>query len=206
MYGGNKKIPFSTEDSVDHPVSLYAATKKSNELMAHTYSNLYGIPTTGLRFFTVYGPMGRPDMAYFSFTNKILKQEPIEVFNNGDMMRDFTYVDDIVEGIIRLTSKPPASNPAWSEEVDSTSSSWAPYKIYNIGNNSPVSLLDFIGIIEKHLGVEGKKIFKPMQQGDVQTTYADISDLEKDIDFRPNTTLDQGIEKFVTWYKEYYQV
>ncbi|EOH94906.1 NAD-dependent epimerase [Enterococcus pallens] len=204
VYGGNKKIPFSTNDNVDHPVSLYAATKKSNELMAHTYSSLYGIPTTGLRFFTVYGPMGRPDMAYFSFTDKIIKGEPIEIFNNGDMMRDFTFVDDIVEGIIRLIEKVPEENSRWSEEK--ISESWAPYKIYNIGNNQPVKLLEFIETIEKHLGIRAKKIFKPMQLGDVQSTYADTADLEKTIDFKPNTTLDEGLKKFVIWYKDYYGI
>lgn len=205
VYGGNTKVPYSTDDNVDHPVSLYAATKKSNELMAHSYSNLYDIPVTGLRFFTVYGPMGRPDMAYFSFTNKILSGEPIEVFNNGDMMRDFTYIDDIVEGIIRLIPKAPVANPEWTE-ADGTSSSWAPYKIYNIGNNNPVRLLEFIETIEKHLGKEAEKIFKPMQMGDVKQTFADIEDLEKAIGFKPSTSLDEGIGKFIEWYKEYYKI
>lgn len=204
VYGGNRKVPFSPEDGVDHPVSLYAATKKSNELMAHTYSNLYGIPTTGLRFFTVYGPLGRPDMAYFSFTNKIIKGEVIEVFNNGDMMRDFTYIDDIVEGIIRLIPEAPRDNPNWTEEQ--VAESWAPYRILNIGNNSPVRLLDFIETIEKHLGMRAKKVFKPMQPGDVQTTFADVTDLEKLINFKPTTSLDLGIKRFVEWYKEYYNV
>ncbi|MGJ0996142.1 NAD-dependent epimerase [Enterococcus casseliflavus] len=205
VYGGNTKVPYSTEDNVDHPVSLYAATKKSNELMAHAYSNLYGIPTTGLRFFTVYGPMGRPDMAYFSFTEKILAGEPIEVFNNGNMMRDFTYIDDIVEGIIRLIPKSPEKNSSWTEKND-ISSSWAPYKIYNIGNNKPVRLLDFIETIEKHLGKKSEKIFKPMQQGDVKQTFADTDDLEKAIKFKPSTSLDEGIGKFVEWYKDYYNI
>ncbi|WP_312540555.1 NAD-dependent epimerase [Enterococcus sp.] len=205
VYGGNTKVPYSTEDNVDHPVSLYAATKKSNELMAHAYSNLYGIPTTGLRFFTVYGPMGRPDMAYFSFTEKILAGEPIEVFNNGNMMRDFTYIDDIVEGIIRLIPKSPEKNSSWTEKND-ISSSWAPYKIYNIGNNKPVRLLDFIETIEKHLGKKSEKIFKPMQQGDVKQTFADTDDLEKAIKFKPSTSLDEGIGKFVDWYKDYYNI
>lgn len=204
VYGGNKKIPFSTEDNVDHPVSLYAATKKSNELMAHTYSNLYKIPTTGLRFFTVYGPMGRPDMAYFGFTNKIVNNEPIDVYNNGDMMRDFTYVDDIIEGIIRLINKPPKENLNWTES--NISESWAPYKIYNIGNNQPVKLLDFIELLEKHLGIEAQKNFKPMQLGDVQKTYADVTDLEIDIGFKPETSLDEGLKKFVEWYKFYYKI
>lgn len=206
VYGGNSKIPFSTDDAVDHPVSLYAATKKSDELMAHTYSNLYGVPTTGLRFFTVYGPMGRPDMAYFGFTDKIVKGQSIKVFNNGDMMRDFTYVDDIVEGIIRLVDKAPKPNSEWSEEKDGASTSWAPYKIYNIGNHSPVSLLEFIETIEKHIGIKADKEFLPMQPGDVQKTYADVSDLERDIDFKPSTTLDEGIGKFVAWYKDFYNV
>lgn len=204
VYGGNTKIPFSTNDNVDHPVSLYAATKKSNELMAHAYSNLYKIPTTGLRFFTVYGPMGRPDMAYYIFTNKIVSGEPIEVFNNGDMMRDFTYIDDIVEGIIRLIPNAPVANPDWKE--DQVSESWAPYKIYNIGNSQPVRLLDFIETIEKHLGMRAKKIFRPMQLGDVQSTYSDINDLEKAIDFKPTTTIDEGVSQFIKWYKEYYKI
>lgn len=204
VYGGNTKTPFSTDDNVDHPVSLYAATKKSNELMAHTYSNLYKIPTTGLRFFTVYGPMGRPDMAYFKFVNRIVKNEPIDVFNNGDMMRDFTYVDDIVQGIICLINRAPKENSNWTE--NQISESWAPYKIYNLGNNHPVKLLEFIETIEKHLGIEAKKIFKPMQLGDVQRTYADISDLERNICFKPTTSLDEGLKKFVDWYKEYYKI
>jgi UDP-glucuronate 4-epimerase len=205
VYGGNHKIPFSTEDNVDHPVSLYASTKKSNELMAHAYSNLYGIPTTGLRFFTVYGPMGRPDMAYFGFANKIVSGEPIEVFNHGDMMRDFTYIDDIVEGIIRLIPKIPKANSEWVES-DGISNSWAPYKIYNIGNNSPVRLLDFIEILEKHLNKKAEKIFLPMQAGDVQKTYADVSDLEKTINFKPKTSLDEGLKRFVDWYKTFYEI
>lgn len=206
VYGGNKKTPFSTNDNVDHPVSLYAATKKSNELMAHTYSNLYGIPTTGLRFFTVYGPMGRPDMAYFSFTNKIVNNQTIQVFNKGNMMRDFTYVDDIVEGIIRLIPNAPEANLNWNEADGFTSESWAPYKIYNIGNNSPVKLVEFIETIERHLGMKAKKEFVEMQPGDVEATYADVSDLEKNIDFKPTTTLDHGIKKFIEWYKGYYKL
>ncbi|MBO0459345.1 NAD-dependent epimerase [Enterococcus hulanensis] len=204
VYGGNEKVPFSTEDSVDHPVSLYAATKKSNELMAHTYSNLFDIPTTGLRFFTVYGPFGRPDMAYFSFTNKIVKGETIEVFNNGDMMRDFTYIDDVVEAIIRLIPEIPQRNPNWTEK--DVSESWAPYRIFNIGNSTPVKLLDFIETIEKHLGIKAKKVFKTMQPGDVQKTFADVADLERVINFKPTTTIDSGIKKFVNWYKDYYQI
>lgn len=206
VFGGNKKIPFSTDDSVDHPVSFYAATKKSNELMAHTYSHLYGIPTTGLRFFTVYGPLGRPDMAYFSFTNDIIKGKEIKVFNHGKMERDFTYIDDVVDGIIKLIPHIPVANSEWDEETDSNSSSWAPYKIYNIGNNSPVMLLEFINIIEKYLGIEAKKIFMDMQPGDVVRTYADVNDLERDINFKPSTPLEDGIGKFVRWYKEYYSI
>lgn len=205
VYGGNKKTPFCADDSVDHPVSLYAATKKSNELMVHAYSNLYGIPTTGLRFFTVYGPMGRPDMAYFGFTNKIVSGEPIEIYNNGDMMRDFTYIDDIVEGIIRLIPNAPKAKENWSEE-NGLSTSWAPYKVYNIGNSTPVQLLEFVETIEKHLGMKAKKNFKPMQPGDVKVTYADVSDLEKDINFKPSTSLDEGIKNFIDWYKDYYNI
>lgn len=204
VYGGNTNVPFSPNDNVDHPVSLYAATKKSNELMAHSYSNLYDIPTTGLRFFTVYGPLGRPDMAYFSFTDKIVRGEAIEVFNNGNMMRDFTYIDDVVEGIIRLIPKIPKKNHDWTDA--DVSGSWAPYRIFNIGNSSPVKLLDFIETIEKHLGIKANKIFKPMQPGDVQATFADVTDLERVIQFKPTTSIDMGIKKFVDWYKDYYEV
>ncbi|HFL7251283.1 TPA: NAD-dependent epimerase, partial [Enterococcus faecium] len=194
VYGGNTKVPFSTEDSVDHPVSLYAATKKSNELMAHTYSHLYKIPTTGLRFFTVYGPFGRPDMAYFSFTKNILSGKEIKIFNHGKMERDFTYIDDIVEGITRLINKVPEPNSDWTDIDDLSSESWAPYKIYNIGNNKPVALLEFVETIEKYLGVKANKIFLDMQPGDVVRTYADIEDLEEKINFKPNITLDEGIK------------
>lgn len=206
VYGGNKVAPFSTEHQVDHPVSLYAATKKSNELMAHTYSHLYGIPTTGLRFFTVYGPFGRPDMAYFSFTKDILEGKPIKVFNHGDMERDFTYIDDIVEGIVKLINKPPVANKDWDETEDSLSESFAPYKIYNIGNNNPVKLMRFINSIEEALGVEAEKEYLEMQPGDVYRTYADVSDLEKDIGFKPSTSIEEGISKFVEWYKKYYNI
>lgn len=206
VYGANVKMPFSTDDAVDHPVSLYAATKKSNELMAHTYSHLYNIPTTGLRFFTVYGPMGRPDMAYFSFTNKILAGDTIKIFNNGDMMRDFTYIDDIVDGIIRLLDKAPVSNPAYDREHPTPKESYAPYKVYNIGNNTPVQLLDFVKTLEKHLGVEADKEFLPMQPGDVKATFADIEDLNKVTGFNPSTSIDTGLGKFVKWYKEYYRI
>lgn len=205
VYGGNKKIPFSTEDNADHPASLYAATKKSNELMAHSYSSLYGIPTTGLRFFTVYGPMGRPDMAYYGFTDKIVANETINVFNNGDMIRDFTFIDDVVNGIIKLISHVPRKNEKWTEK-EGVSSSYAPYKIYNIGNSSPVNLLVFIETIEKYLGMNAKKVFKEMQPGDVKSTYADVSDLEDAIGFKPSTTIDDGIRIFVEWYKDFYNI
>jgi len=204
VYGGNKTAPFSTDHNVDHPVSLYAATKKSNELMAHTYSHLYKIPTTGLRFFTVYGPWGRPDMAYFSFTNNIMEGKPIKVFNHGKMERDFTYIDDIVEGVYKLINKIPKENKEWDEEKDSISESFAPYKIYNIGNNSPVQLMEFINTLEEKIGKKAEKIYKEMQPGDVLRTYADTSDLEKEINFKPSTKLADGLEKFVEWYKEYY--
>lgn len=204
VYGGNTKVPFSTEDSVDHPVSLYAATKKSNELMAHTYSHLYKIPTTGLRFFTVYGPFGRPDMAYFSFTKDILSGKEIKIFNHGKMERDFTYIDDIIEGITRLINKVPEANSDWTDIDDLSSESWAPYKIYNIGNNKPVALLEFVETIEKYLGVKANKVFLDMQPGDVVRTYADIQDLEEKINFKPNVTLDEGIKKFVEWHTAYY--
>lgn len=193
VYGGNEKVPFSTEDQVDHPVSLYAATKKSNELMAYSYSKLYKIPVTGLRFFTVYGPYGRPDMACYKFAKKIMKDEPIQVYNNGDMYRDFTYVDDIVTGIVNILCNP--------QEQDKQG---AAYKIYNIGNNKPEKLMDFISTLEKYLGKEAKKEFLPMQPGDVYQTYADVSDLMKDFGFRPNTSMEEGMRRFVEWFKEYY--
>lgn len=206
VYGGNKVAPFSTNHNVDHPVSLYAATKKSNELMAHTYSHLYGIPTTGLRFFTVYGPYGRPDMAYFSFTKDILAGKPIKVFNHGKMERDFTYIDDIVEGVVKLIGKAPAANKDWDESKDDLSTSFAPYKIYNIGNNNPVQLMRFINALESALGKEAEKIYMDMQPGDVLRTYADVSDLERDINFKPSTSIEDGLTKFVEWYEEYYKV
>ncbi len=202
VYGCNSKMPFSTQDRVDHPVSLYAATKKSNELMAHSYSHLYQLPTTGLRFFTVYGPWGRPDMAPFLFTNAIAKGEKIKVFNHGKMKRDFTYIDDIVEGIVRIQDKVPQSDENWPES--DYSSSFAPYKIYNIGNNQPVALLDFIQAIENALGKEADKELLPMQAGDVPATYADIDDLQSDIGFSPATSIDDGMSKFVGWYMDYY--
>ncbi len=203
VYGANINIPFSTKDPVDHPVSLYAATKKSNELMAHTYSHLYNIPTTGLRFFTVYGPWGRPDMAYYSFTKNIIEENTIKVFNNGDMRRDFTYIDDIVEGIIRLLDKPPVCNIGWDRANPDSSSSYAPYKIYNIGNNKPIKLMDFINTLEKLIGKKAKIEFLPMQQGDVKETYADISDLHADVGFYPSTTIEEGLTHFVNWYNKY---
>ncbi len=205
VYGGNTVVPFSTEHQVDHPVSLYAATKKSNELMAHTYSHLYGIPTTGLRFFTVYGPWGRPDMAYFSFTKSIMEGKPIKVFNFGKMERDFTYVDDIVEGINRLINLPPQANKEWNEESGLLSESTAPYKIYNIGNNQPVTLEHFISSLEAALGKEAEKIYMEMQPGDVLRTYADVTDLEEKIGFKPQTTIEEGLAEFVDWYRSYYQ-
>lgn len=206
VYGGNKVAPFSTEHQVDHPVSLYAATKKSNELMAHTYSHLYKIPTTGLRFFTVYGPWGRPDMAYFSFTQDILSGKPINVFNYGKMKRDFTYVDDIVEGVYRLLDTIPQANTEWNETTDKLSESFAPYKVYNIGNNEPMELEKFITVLEDKLGQKANKNYMDMQPGDVTMTYADTTDLEKAIDFKPSTSVEEGLGKFVDWYKEFYNL
>tara|TARA_B110000090_G_C13373182_1_gene442896 strand:+ start:197 stop:1198 length:1002 start_codon:yes stop_codon:yes gene_type:complete len=204
VYGMNSKMPFSVKDSVDHPVSLYAATKKANELLAHTYSHLYNLPTTGLRFFTVYGPWGRPDMAYFSFTRDIIAGKPIDVFNHGDMARDFTYIDDIVEGIIRLASIPAKPDYNWNSSSPYPGSSSAPYRVYNIGNNNPIRLGDFIQTIEDALGKEAKKVYLPMQMGDVQETFADIDDLFTAINYRPSTSLKVGIERFVSWYKSYF--
>ncbi|MCG1011514.1 NAD-dependent epimerase [Tepidanaerobacter sp. GT38] len=206
VYGSNEKMPFSTSDNVDHPVSLYAATKKSNELMAHVYSHLYNIPTTGLRFFTVYGPWGRPDMALFIFTKAILNNEPIKVFNYGKMERDFTYIDDIIEGVIRVISNPPKPNKNYDKLNPNPSTSYAPYKIYNIGNNKPVQLMEFIETLEKHLGKKAQKEYLPLQAGDVPKTYADVDDLIRDVGFKPDTNIDEGIGKFVEWYKEYYGV
>ena len=200
VYGMNSAMPFSVHDNVDHPVSLYAASKKANELMAHTYSHLFGIPTTGLRFFTVYGPWGRPDMALFLFTKAILAGEPIKVFNNGNMQRDFTYIDDIVEGIIRVTDQPATANTAWDSAYPDPGTSSAPYRLYNIGNSKPVLLTDFIEAIEKALGQTAKRELLPMQPGDVAATYADIEDLIEDVDYRPQTTVQDGINNFVAWY------
>lgn len=202
VYGFNTKIPFSTHDNVDYPVSLYAATKKANELMAYTYSHLYNLPTTGLRFFTVYGPWGRPDMAYFLFTKAILAQKPIKVFNYGKMQRDFTYIDDIIEGMVRVINHVPQYTK--SSQSDTVPMSNAPYKIYNIGNNQPVELVKFIETIEQCLGMTAEKIFLPIQPGDVPITYADVDDLIRDVDFKPNTSMEVGIEKFVHWYKNYF--
>jgi UDP-glucuronate 4-epimerase len=206
VYGANTKMPFSVHDNVDHPVSLYAASKKANELMAHTYSHLYRLPTTGLRFFTVYGPWGRPDMALYLFTKAILAGRPINVFNKGRMKRDFTYIDDIVEGILRVSEKVPQPNPDWSGDNPDPGTSTAPYKIYNIGNNQPVELQHFIAALEKCLGVEAQKNLLPMQPGDVPATYADVDDLMRDVDFRPNTPIEEGIARFVAWYREYHAV
>ncbi len=205
VYGANTKMPFSTSDNVDHPVSLYAATKKSNELMAHTYSHLFNIPTTGLRFFTVYGPWGRPDMALFLFAEAIKNNKPIQVFNHGKMVRDFTFVDDIVEGIVRVSESPSKSNKDWSGNDPDPGSSYAPYKVYNIGNSNPVQLMDYIGALEKALGKVAEKIMLPLQQGDVPATFADVTDLTRDTGYKPNTSVEEGVAKFVEWYKEYYQ-
>ncbi len=204
VYGLNETYPFSVRDNVDHPVSLYAATKKANELMAHTYSHLFGIPTTGLRFFTVYGPWGRPDMALFLFTRAILEGNPIDVFNHGKMKRDFTYIDDITKGIIKVLDKPSEGDPTWNGKNPDPSRSRAPYRIYNIGNNSPVDLMDFISTIEKCLGKKAKKNFLPMQPGDVAATWADLEDLVKDFSYAPSVPVQTGVERFVTWYMEYY--
>jgi UDP-glucuronate 4-epimerase len=194
VYGANQKIPFSTDDNVDQPVSLYAATKKSNELMAHTYSHLFEIPTTGLRFFTVYGPWGRPDMAYFLFTEAILKGKPIKVFNHGKMARDFTYIDDIVQGVLKVLDQPPRADLL------------PPYRIYNIGNNAPVPLMDFITAIEEALGIAAQKEFLPLQPGDVEQTYADVQNLIDEFGYKPSTSVKEGIQNFVEWYKAFYKI
>lgn len=204
VYGANTKMPFSVHHNVDHPVSLYAATKKTNELMAHTYSHLYGLPATGLRFFTVYGPWGRPDMALFLFTKAIIEGRPIDVYNHGKMRRDFTYIDDIVEGVIRVADHVPESNPAWSSDQPDPGTSLAPYKIYNIGNNQPVELMHFIEVLEKCLGKTADKNMMPIQPGDVPATYADVDDLTEDVGFRPATPIEEGIARFVDWYRGYY--
>ncbi|MBC1561551.1 NAD-dependent epimerase [Listeria booriae] len=203
VYGANQKMPFSPHESTEHPLSLYAATKKSNEMIAHTYSHLFGLKTTGLRFFTVYGPWGRPDMALFQFADAIINDKPIKVFNNGDMLRDFTFVDDVVESIYRLTQTEPSPNESWDALQPDPATSKAPYRVYNIGNHSPVSLMDYISTLEKMIGKEAEKIFLPMQAGDVQKTHADVDDLIRDTDFKPNTTIEQGIAAFVSWYIKY---
>lgn len=205
VYGSNTKMPFSTSDNVDHPISLYAATKKSNELMAHTYSHLFNIPTTGLRFFTVYGPWGRPDMALFLFADAMSKDEPIKVFNHGKMKRDFTYVSDIVEGIMRVSDKPASPNNAWEGNDPDPGSSIAPYKVYNIGNSDPVELMDYIKALEKALGKEAQKEMLPLQAGDVPATFADVSDLKRDTGYQPQTSVEDGVAKFVEWYQAFYQ-
>ncbi len=206
VYGANTKMPFSIHDNIDHPVSLYAATKKANELMAHTYSHLYQLPTTGLRFFTVYGPWGRPDMSLFLFTRSILEGKPIDVFNYGNHRRDFTYVDDIVEGVIRVIDKSAQANPNWSSDNPDPGTSQSPYRIYNIGNNNPVHLLTFIETLETCLGKQAIKNLLPLQPGDVPDTYADVSDLVNDLGYKPATLLETGIRNFVEWYKEFYSV
>ena len=205
VYGLNRKMPFSTDDSVDHPVSLYAATKKANELMAHTYSHLYSIPTTGLRFFTVYGPWGRPDMALFKFTKAMLEGKSIDVYNYGKMKRDFTYIDDIVEAIVRIQDVIPQPDPEWTVEEGSPATSSAPYRVYNIGNSSPVELMDYINALEQALGLEAKKNMMPIQPGDVLNPSAETQALYKTIGFKPETPVQQGVKNFVDWYKEYYQ-
>jgi UDP-glucuronate 4-epimerase len=206
VYGANTRMPFSVHDNVDHPVSLYAASKKANELMAHTYSHLFQLPTTGLRFFTVYGPWGRPDMALFLFTKAILAGKPIDVFNNGNMERDFTFIDDIVEGVYRVIHRVPEADPAWSGNAPDPATSYCPYRVYNIGNNNKERLLRYIEVLEQCLGRKAEKNFLPMQPGDVPATYADVDDLVRDLHYRPGTTLEYGIGKFVDWYRWYFKV
>jgi len=206
VYGANTQMPFSVHHNVDHPVSLYAATKKANELMAHTYSHLYGLPTTGLRFFTVYGPWGRPDMALFLFTRNILEGKPIDVFNHGKHQRDFTYIDDIVEGVTRCIERIASPNPRWDGDLPDPGSSKAPYRLYNIGSHNPVQLMEFIEVLENTLGMKAEKNFLPMQQGDVPATYADVDDLIRDTGYAPNTSIEEGIANFVSWYKDYYHI
>jgi len=206
VYGANTKLPFSVHDNVDHPVSLYAATKKANELMAHTYSHLYGLPTTGLRFFTVYGPWGRPDMALFLFTRSIMEGRSIDVFNNGKMKRDFTYIDDIVEGVLQVTDRPAAPNSKWTADSPDPGTSDAPYRLYNIGNNAPVELMRLIEVLEECLGRKADKNFLPMQAGDVPATFANVDDLMRDTGFRPATPIEVGVQRFVDWYRSYYRV
>jgi len=205
VYGSNTRMPFSVHDNVDHPVSLYAASKKANELMAHTYSHLYRLPTTGLRFFTVYGPWGRPDMAYFKFTRNILAGKPIDVFNKGNHQRDFTYIDDIIEGVVRVLDKIPEPNPDWSGDEPDSASSTAPYRLYNIGNNQPVELMHYIEVLEDCLGKKAVKNMLPMQPGDVQATYADVDELVRAIDYKPALSVEEGMARFVDWYLHYYK-
>lgn len=206
VYGANTKLPFSEHDNVDHPVSLYAATKKANELMAHSYAHLYGLACTGLRFFTVYGPWGRPDMALFKFTQGILEGRPIPVFNQGKMIRDFTYIDDIVEGIVRTIDRPARPDPRWSGEHPDSATSYAPYRIYNIGNNRPIELMRYIEVLEQCLGKKAQLELLPMQPGDVPATYADTQDLERDVGFKPNTPIEVGVARFVEWYRNYFKI
>lgn len=206
VYGAHTSLPFSVHQNVDHPISLYAATKKANELMAHTYSHLYRLPVTGLRFFTVYGPWGRPDMALFLFTKAILEGKPINIFNNGNMQRDFTFVDDIVEGVVRALDKPATPDPKWDSGNPDPATSTAPYRLYNIGNNQPVQLMRFVEAIENELGKKAIKNMMPLQAGDVPATYANVDALVKDVGFKPATTIDQGVKKFVAWYRQYYNV
>jgi UDP-glucuronate 4-epimerase len=206
VYGANTQIPFSTHNTVDHPLSLYAATKKANELMAHSYSHLYHLPTTGLRFFTVYGPWGRPDMAIFSFTKAILEGRSIQIFNHGEMKRDFTYIDDIVNGVVKVLDLIPTPNPQWSSGSPDPSHSSAPYRIYNIGNNNPIELMKLVHTLEKCLGLQAQKEFLPIQMGDMLVTYADVDDLIVDVGFKPTTLMEEGIDRFVTWYREYYAI
>ena len=203
IYGGNERMPYSEHDNVDHPVSLYAATKKANELMAHTYSHLFRLPTTGLRFFTVYGPWGRPDMAYFLFTKAILAGRPIDVFNHGKMRRDFTYIDDITEGVIRVLDRTPRADPGFDRQTPDPATSWAPYRVFNIGNNQPVDLMVFIAALEQALGKTATKNFLPMQDGDVPATYADTTEIVREVGFSAGTTVDEGIRRFVDWYRSY---
>jgi UDP-glucuronate 4-epimerase len=206
VYGGNTRLPFSEHDNVDHPVSLYAATKKANELMAHSYAHLYGLPCTGLRFFTVYGPWGRPDMALFKFTAAIIEDRPVQVYNGGNMVRDFTFVDDIVDGVIRVIDRPAAADPHWNTDAPDPAASFAPYRIFNIGNSQPVNLMRYIEVLEQCLGRKARLEMLPMQPGDVQATLADVTELARATGFRPNTPVEQGIGKFVAWYRDYYRV
>jgi len=206
VYGANTKMPFSVHDNIDHPVSLYAASKKANELMAHTYSHLYNLPTTGLRFFTVYGPWGRPDMALFLFTRAMLAGEPINVFNHGNMERDFTYIDDIVEGVCRVIFKLPEADPDWTSDTPDPATSYCPYRVYNIGNNNKEKLLRYIEVLENCLGIKARKKMLDMQPGDVPATYADVDDLVRDLDYKPGTSLEYGVSRFVEWYKQYYKI